>query len=158
MTERGTVGGDASPTVTAIHIAPATRLPMRAVDSVEVEAGAGIVGDRYHGTKHRHVTVQSQPALDAASHDLGAPVSAGDTRRNITLSHGDVPTTPEARLRIGDVELEVVRMAASCRLLDDVIGDGARKALHRRARFGVPRAHLRARVRRCERDRRQPVM
>lgn len=24
-------------------------------------------------------------------------------------------------------------MAASCRLLDDVIGDGARKALHRRA-------------------------
>ena len=36
-------------------------------------------------------------------------------------------------LRIGDVELEVVRIAAPCRLLDDVIGEGARKALHARA-------------------------
>ena len=88
--------------VTAIHIAPASRLPMRAVESVQVEAGLGIVGDRYHGTKHRHVTVQSQTALDAATEDLGSPVEPGGTRRNITISHGDVPTTP--RRRGGPVE------------------------------------------------------
>jgi hypothetical protein len=50
------------PVVTAIHIAPARRLPMRAVESVQVDAGLGIVGDRYHGNKHHHVTVQSQTA------------------------------------------------------------------------------------------------
>ena len=43
------------PVVTAIHVAKATRLPMRAVAQVHAEAGAGLVGDRYHGTRHRHV-------------------------------------------------------------------------------------------------------
>jgi MOSC domain-containing protein YiiM len=128
-----TAGGEQSPVVTAIHVAPASRLPMRAVESVRVEAGLGMIGDRYHGTKHRHVTVQSQTALDAATEDLGGPVEPGGTRRNITISHGDVPTTPGERLRIGDVDLEVVRAAAPCKLLDDVIGTGARTALHRRA-------------------------
>lgn len=91
------------------------------------------MGDRYHGTRHRHVTIQSATALSAAGSDLGAPIDAGATRRNITISHGDVPTRPGARITIGDVELEVVRIAAPCRLLDDVIGEGARKALHARA-------------------------
>ncbi len=87
-------------TVTDIHIAPASRLPMKRVESVDAEAGAGLVGDRHHGTRHRHVTVQSQTGLDQAGEALGAPV-----------------------------ELEVVRVAAPCTLLDDVIGRGARKAL-----------------------------
>ena len=133
MTGHETAGGEQPPVVTAIHIAPASRLPMRAAESVQVEAGRGIVGDRYHGTKHRHVTVQSQTALDAATEDLGSPVEPGGTRRNITISHGDVPTTPGQRLRIGAVDLEVVRVAAPCKLLDDVIGSGARTALRGRA-------------------------
>ena len=123
----------AAPTVVAIHVAPASRLPTKSVGSVEAEAGAGLVGDRYHGNRHRHVTVQSRTALDEAAERLGSPIEAGHTRRNITISHGDVPTTPGDRLRIGDVELEVVRIAAPCKLLDDVIGAGARKALHARA-------------------------
>lgn len=122
-----------TPTIVAIHLAPASRLPTRAVSSAEVEAGVGIVGDRYHGTRHRHVTVQSATALAAAADDLGSAVDPGATRRNVTISHGEVPTTPGARIVLGDVELEVVRIAAPCRLLDDVIGDGARKALHARA-------------------------
>jgi MOSC domain-containing protein YiiM len=108
VTRHEAAGGEQQPVVTAIHIAPASRLPMRAVESVQVEAGLGIVGDRYHGTKHRHVTVQSQTALDAATEDLASLVEPGGTRRNITISHGGVPTTPGERLRIGDVDLEVV--------------------------------------------------
>lgn len=126
-------GDGGRPAVTAIHIAPATRLPMRAVATVEAEAGRGLVGDRYHGTRHRHVTVQSQAALDAAAADLGAPIDPACTRRNVTISGGEVPTAPGARLRLGDVELEVVRRAAPCKLLDDTIGRGAKDALTRRA-------------------------
>ena len=121
------------PTVSALHVAKATRLPMRSVDAVEVEAGRGIVGDRYHGTKHRHVTVQSQDALDEATAHHGSPVEAGLTRRNLTVSDGVVPRDPGARIRIGDVLLEVVRVAAPCKLLDDTIGPGAQEALRRRA-------------------------
>lgn len=118
--------------VTSIHVAKATKLPMRPVDSVVAETGAGLVGDRYHGSKHRHVTVQSAEALGDASRDLGAPVEPGATRRNITVSGGPVPGRPGTRVRMGEALLEVVRPAAPCRLMDDVIGPGAMKALHAR--------------------------
>jgi MOSC domain-containing protein YiiM len=123
---------DAVPVVTSIHLAPGARLPTKAVESVVAEAGKGLVGDRYHGTRHRHVTVQAQPDLDAAAADLGAPVPAGATRRNVTISAGPVPTRPGTRVRVGDALLEVVRLAAPCRLMDDHVGPGAMRALHAR--------------------------
>jgi MOSC domain-containing protein YiiM len=106
---------------------------MRAVDFAEVETGRGIVGDRYHGTKHRHVTVQSSTALAEATAAYGAPVPAELTRRNLTVDDGDVPRDPGAHIRVGPVLLEVVRVAAPCKLLDDTIGRGAQEALRRRA-------------------------
>ncbi|KAA1416481.1 MOSC domain-containing protein [Nocardioides humilatus] len=106
---------------------------MQAKDVVEVEAGKGIVGDRYHGTKHRHVTVQSRESLDEAADVFGSEVLSELTRRNLTISHGAVPREPGARLRIGAVLLEAVRVAAPCKLLDDTIGRGAQEALRRRA-------------------------
>lgn len=122
-----------TPTVVAIHIAKGRRLPMQTKDRVEVEAGKGIVGDRYHGAKHRHVSVQSRESLDQAAEIFGREVLSELTRRNITISHGPVPRDPGALLRIGDVLLEAVRVAAPCKLLDDTIGAGAQEALRRRA-------------------------
>ena len=118
------------PSVAAIHIAPGSRLPMKSVDQVTAEAGLGLVGDRYHGTRHRHVSVQSASALAEASALLGMPIAASGTRRNLTLTDGEIPRKPGTRLTIGPVELEVVRVAAPCRLLDDVIGTRAARALH----------------------------
>ncbi len=105
---------------------------MRSVETAEVEAGRGIVGDRYHGTRHRHVSVQSAEALAEAAAAYGADVPAALTRRNLTLDVGDVPRAPGARIRVGPVLLEVVRVAAPCKLLDDTIGRGAQEALRRR--------------------------
>jgi MOSC domain-containing protein YiiM len=90
------------------------------------------VGDRYHGTRHRHVTVQSATALAEAAELLGREIPAALTRRNLTVSDGVVPRDPGSRIRIGDVLLEVVRVAAPCKLLDDTIGVGAQEALRRR--------------------------
>jgi MOSC domain-containing protein YiiM len=106
---------------------------MRSVESVAAEAGIGLVGDRYHGTRHRHVTIQSQELLDRAADDLGHGFDCGATRRNLTVDAGKIPSRPGARLVVGDVELEVVRVVAPCRLLDDDIGPGAAAALRQRA-------------------------
>lgn len=132
-TVSGHHGESAGPRVVAIHVAKGRRLPTRSVPAVEAEAGAGLVGDRYHGSRHRHVTLQSATDLAAAARDLGRPVDPGLTRRNITISGGAIPTTPGARVVIGEVLLEVVRVAAPCRLLDDELGAGAARALHGRA-------------------------
>lgn len=119
--------------VVAIHVAPGSRLPVRALGAVDAEAGKGLVGDRYHGTRHRHVTIQSKELLDHAADDLGYEFDPGSTRRNLTVDAGEIPTKPGARLVIGDVELEVVRVSAPCRLFDDFVGPGAAAALRRRA-------------------------
>lgn len=119
--------------VAAINIAPGSRLPTRSADAVVAEAGRGLVGDRYHGSRHRQVTLQSQTALDAAAEHLGVRFAPSATRRNITVDAGDIPTAPGTRVRIGETELEVVRVAAPCRLLDDWIAPGAAQALRGRA-------------------------
>jgi MOSC domain-containing protein YiiM len=122
-----------TPRVAALHTAKGRRLPMRAHDEVEVEAGRGIVGDRYHGTRHRHVTVQAAAALAEAAAAYGDDVPWELTRRNVTVEGLDaIPTAPGTRLRVGGALLEVVRVAAPCKLLDDTIGVGAQAALRRR--------------------------
>lgn len=120
------------PTVVALHVAKGRRLPMRDVTRIEVEEGRGIVGDRYHGTKHRHVSVQSLDALAEAAERHGAEIRPSLTRRNITVSDGVVPRDPGAIITVGDVVLQVVRVAAPCKLLDDTIGPGAQHALRHR--------------------------
>lgn len=120
-------------TVSEIHIAPGRRLPSKSVQQVEAEAGKGLVGDRYHGSKHRHVSIQSASQLAEAAEVFGRPIDPAGTRRNLTISSGEVPRDPGDRIRIGDVLLEVVRVAAPCRLLDDNLGPGAAEALRRRA-------------------------
>ncbi len=123
----------ASPRVVAIHLAKASRLPMRAVDAVDVEAGRGLVGDRYHGTRHRHVTIQATGELAEAARRHGAAIEPGATRRNVTIEADAVPRKPGARFRVGAIDVEVVRDAAPCKLLEDALGRNARLALSRRA-------------------------
>jgi MOSC domain-containing protein YiiM len=118
-------------TVSALWVAAERHGPMEQRDAIEVEAGRGIVGDRYHGSRHRHVTVQSAEDLAAAADELGAAVTPPMTRRNVTIA-GAVPTEPGTRLTVGDVLLEVVRIAAPCRIMEQSIGPGGRVALRRR--------------------------
>lgn len=123
---------EAVATVAFLHVAPGSRLPTKPVSSVSIETQAGIIGDRYHGSKHRQVSVQSLSSLAEAATAFGSDVPARLTRRNITISSGEVPRDPGALIRIGPVLLEVVRVAAPCKLLDDTIGRGAQEALRRR--------------------------
>lgn len=124
---------DTTPSVVAIRVAPGRRLPMQVRASVVAETGLGLVGDRYHGSRDRHVSIQSATQLAEAAEILGQPIDPGGTRRNITISSGEVPFERGRRITLGPVVLEVFRMAAPCRLLDDEIGPGAAKALRRRA-------------------------
>ncbi|MBY0400556.1 sulfurase, partial [Myxococcota bacterium] len=68
---------NAAPVVVSIHVAKARRLPMRAVASVMAEAGKGLVGDRYHGSRVRHVTVQSLEELGEAARRHAREIDPG---------------------------------------------------------------------------------
>lgn len=124
--------------ITVVQIALATQLPMRDSPTAEILSGHGIVGDRYENARHRQVTVQSLEEIALAEEELGRPLDARLTRRNITVNMGLLDRTPGARLRLGTedlgwIELEVVRDAAPCKILEDNLGRDAKLALHKRA-------------------------
>ena len=123
--------------VVALQIALASRMDMRSVESVDIADGHGIAGDRYEDARHRQVTVQSLEEIALAEAEVGRPLEAIHTRRNITIDEGLLDRTPGARITIGAgghlVELEVVRDAAPCKLLEDNLGRDAKLALHKRA-------------------------
>ncbi len=119
--------------VVSLHIAMASRMDVRSVDSVEILDGHGIAGDRYENARHRQVTVQSLEEISLAEAELGRSLESALTRRNITIDSGRFDRTPGARFTIGEVELEVVRDAAPCKLLEDNLGRDAKLALHKRA-------------------------
>ncbi|MEZ5341420.1 MAG: hypothetical protein R2706_08225 [Acidimicrobiales bacterium] len=74
------------PRRSAIHIGPGARLAMKAVRiGAGRGAGAGLVGDRYPGTKTDGATIQSQASLDCAARHCTSAIA---TRRNITISDG----------------------------------------------------------------------
>lgn len=117
--------------IVALAVAAERHAAMVEVDAIEIEAGRGIVGDRYHGSRHRHVSVQSLDDLLEAQQELGRGFLLTATRRNVTVD-GPVPTEPGVRLQVGEALLEVVRIAAPCRIMDDTLGPGGRVALRRR--------------------------
>ena len=51
----------------------------------------------------------------------------------MTIASGLLDRTPGARMRVGEVLLEVVRDAAPCKLIEGVLGRDVRLALHKRA-------------------------
>lgn len=113
-------------------------MEMRPAQRIEILDGHGITGDRYENARHRQVTVQSLEEIADAEAEIGRPLEAIHTRRNITIDTGRLDRTPGARIRLGSDEggwvvLEVVRDAAPCKLLEDNLGRDAKLALHKRA-------------------------
>ena len=124
--------------VVGLQIALASRLPMREVETIEILDGHGITGDRYENARHRQVTVQTLEEIAVAEEKVGRDLEAVLTRRNITVDTGSLDRTPGSRIRIGSdesgwVELEVVRDAAPCKLLEDTLGRDAKLALSKKA-------------------------
>lgn len=124
--------------IVGLHIALASRMPMRELEHIEILDGHGITGDRYENARHRQVTVQSLEEIALAEEKVGRTLDAVLTRRNITVDAGLLSRTPGDRIRLGSdangwVELEVVRDAAPCKLLEDTLGRDAKLALSKKA-------------------------
>lgn len=109
--------------------------PGEIVESVEIRAGLGVVGDRYFGkTAHREAAVTL-----IAVENLPVGVDLTQTRRNILTRGIDVDALVGRILTLdsgdGPVSLRVRRPARPCRWLDVTIAPGTWKAL--RDRSGV---------------------
>lgn len=119
--------------LTAIHIAPATEAPMEARDSVQVDTGRGIPGDRYYGLDpDEAVTLVEEQAVKEAASGAGVAYMPGATRRNFTIADRSLNDLIGQRFTLGEVLLEGTRLAHPCHWMEETIGPGAQELLKNR--------------------------
>jgi MOSC domain-containing protein YiiM len=128
-------------TVTAIFIAPSAEAPMEEITTARLEAGRGIVGDRYHagaGTwskpgeqylDRRNVTLIEWEAVAAVARDYNIAFEARDTRRNILTRDVALNHLIGAEFTIGSVRLRGIKLCEPCAHLERVSGKAIRKPL-----------------------------
>jgi len=107
---------------------------MESLDEVTAVAGKGLEGDRnFDQYSKGQITVVSTEELDEAAAEWGQDIVPGSTRRNVTVSGLRLPRDEGARIKLGDVVVEVYRNASPCELMEESVGPGARAALRDRA-------------------------
>lgn len=102
--------------VVAIHISPASHMPMQSVREATLVADYGLAGDRKAkvGSK-RQVLLMPLEVLE------GLGLSPGAVRENLTTKGIDIMALPVgARLRVGAALLEVTLACTPCALMDAV--------------------------------------
>ena len=105
---------------------------MAEVNEVLAVAEKGLEGDRYLGTT-RNVTVVASGELRSAARQLGYPIPAGATRRNITVDVDRLPRTTGTLIHMGEATLSVWRDCPPCERMHRTVGPRAREALAGRA-------------------------
>ena len=115
-------------TITSIQLCVGHREPMRGVESAEMRAGYGIVGDRHavaEGVRTARQTLLMDEAT-LAKFDL----KPGEVRENITTSGIDLHALPKGtRVALGDdAVVEITGYCAPCARMDE-IRDGLKDAL-----------------------------
>ena len=119
-------------TIERIYIARGKRQPVERVDRASVEAGKGIVGDRYHqlaeqhlakemAVMENHISLVEQEALDKFMQDHDLDYDYGDFRRSVITSGIDLNALVGRQFRLGNAVLYGVELCEPCSYLARII-------------------------------------
>lgn len=114
-----------------IGVRPARDVPMRALEAVVANAGAGLTGDRYAGGSGKRgitlIQAEHLPVIAAlAGHDA---VAAARLRRNLVVSGLPLVALKGRRFRIGEVLAEGTDPCDPCSRMEDALGPGGYNAM-----------------------------
>jgi MOSC domain-containing protein YiiM len=119
----------------AIWIKRMHRGPMDLVDSAELIAARGIVGNADQGGK-RQVTIIEQEAWDELMRTLGASLSPSSRRANLVVSGIRLTNTRGHILRIGSCRIQINGETRPCEQLEKAL-TGLKQAMYGDWRGGV---------------------
>jgi len=108
--------------VESIHIAPAAKAPMHAVEQVAALPGIGLEGDRYAlklGTFYKpepdyELTLIEAEAIEAMKRDYQTHLPPGEARRNVVTRDVPLNHLVGREFTIGDVKLRGIRLCEPC--------------------------------------------
>lgn len=136
--------------VVAIFTAPAAGAPLQTVPAAQLEAGRGIVGDRYHrrsGTfseklKEKtdwQVTLIELEEAERFNAEYGTGFGPGSFRRNIVTRGVRLNELVGRRFAVGGAVLEGLRLCEPCAHLAKLLGPEVMQGLVHKAGL---RAHI----------------
>ncbi|MEX0964519.1 MAG: MOSC domain-containing protein [Pseudohongiellaceae bacterium] len=117
-----------SGSVENIYLSKARREKPQAVESAQLEAGKGIVGDRYHAhslkllaagdaVQSNHISLIAKEELDAFLVRNDADIDYGTFRRNVLTSGIDLSTLIGKQFRLGSALCQGVEDCEPCAFL-----------------------------------------
>ena len=114
-----------------IGLRPGRREPMRAVGEARLEAGRGLVGDRYSRLDGgRQVTLIEAEGLRAAAGYLGVEaIGPQSVRRNLVTEGINLLALKSRRFRVGAALLETSGECHPCSRMEETLGVGGYNAL-----------------------------
>lgn len=116
--------------------------PMQAKSDVHAVPGKGLVGDRYfNGTGHysnrpgpdRQITLIEKETFDAIRRDFGIVFAPDESRRNIVTENVALNHLVDRKFKIGEVELQGIRLSFPCDYLTKLTGKKVLQPLLHRA-------------------------
>jgi MOSC domain-containing protein YiiM len=116
--------------VESIHIAPAAKAPMHAVNEVQAIPGTGLNGDRYaqqQGTFFKplpdfELTLIESEALEALKQEYDIELSPAESRRNVTTRGVALNHLVGKEFKIGEVKIRGIRLCEPCSHLEALTG------------------------------------
>jgi MOSC domain-containing protein YiiM len=136
--------------VVEIYTAATAGAAMRAIPEATLEAGRGLLGDRYYagqgtfserldGKPDVEITLIAEEEVIRFNQAEGLSVGAGELRRNVVTRGIALNDLVGARFRVGTVVLEGIRLCEPCAHLAKLVSPRVLPSL-------VHRAGLRARI------------
>lgn len=106
--------------ISAIFVAKTKRGRQVQIDSVKVDAGKGIVGDRHYGFRKQegiNITFVEQEQIDAFNTNFAQQIVLSETRRNIVTQGVNLNTLVGKEFWIGNVRFYGVELCEPCAVL-----------------------------------------
>ena len=115
--------------IEAIFVAAQAAADPQSADAVQIDAGKGIVGDRYYGKGHDdQITLVDADVIDQVNAATGWRLTPEETRRNVVTRGIDLNQFETSRFRLGNAVLEGVELCEPCAILGRILTNEQRSA------------------------------
>ena len=110
---------------------------LRGVETADVQAGRGILGDRYcrkdgAGNPDQEITLVEMEAVDALARECEMPLEAVKVRRNLLTREVPLNHLVNREFQVGDIVLRGLRLCEPCDHLESLTVAGIKDGLRHR--------------------------